>query len=168
MITRIEGYLLIPHELLHIVGYRLVGKQCRYRWGDCFVTPIGSMTQKEELVGLLFPFVVCLTLWLILLPLPLAALFVGGVGWAITLSVIFSIPLTYAFTAIGDLRRAYLIITDKPHSSKTPFDFIFWPVMKEHATGLHRASVIILVGLTLAYLLYLYFSLHPIPPSLNL
>lgn len=165
MITRIEGYLLIPHELLHVVGYKLAGKQCRYRWGDHFVTPIGSMTRKEELVGLLFPFIACLALWLILLPLPLAALFVGGAGWAIALSIIFSIPLAYAFTAIGDLRRAYLIITDKPHNSKTPFDFIFWPVMKEHATGLHRVSVMGLIGLILAYLLYLYFTM---PPGLNL
>ncbi len=31
---RLGGYFLIPHELLHIVGYRLVGKQCRYEWGE--------------------------------------------------------------------------------------------------------------------------------------
>jgi hypothetical protein len=29
--TRLGGYLLIPHELLHILGVWLVGKRCHYR-----------------------------------------------------------------------------------------------------------------------------------------
>ncbi|MCL4295584.1 MAG: DUF3267 domain-containing protein [Anaerolineae bacterium] len=157
MSGHIEGYLLIPHELLHVAGYRLVGKRCLYRWGNNYVVPIGPLTRDEELVGLLFPFAVCLAAWLILLPFPFAALFYGGLEWAIGLSVLFSLPLLYASTAIGDLRRAYLLLRDKPGSSSTPFDVFFWPVMPEHARGLHTSSLIILAGLLVISALYFFF-----------
>ncbi len=157
MTTRIEGYLLIPHELLHSGGSWLVGKRCIYRLGDKHVAPIGPLTRNERLVGLLFPFVACIAAWLILLPMPIAALFYGGVTWAIVLAVLLSVPLLYAFTSIGDFRQAYLLILDKPQGSKTPFDILFWPVMKEHTKGLHTSSLIILLSLVLIYLYFLLF-----------
>lgn len=35
----------------------------------------------------------------------------------------------YAGTTIIDLRNAYLLLTDKPWYSRTPFDIFFWPVV---------------------------------------
>ena len=158
MIARIEGYLLIPHELLHVLGYRLVGKHCLYQWGKRYVTTVDPMTRNEELVGLLFPFAVCMAIWLILLPVPFVALFFGGLAWAVGLSILFSVPFIYAFASIGDLRQAYLLILNKPKGSLTPFDFFFWPVMAEYREGLHHSALIILVCLVLLYIGFLWLS----------
>jgi len=155
MITRIEGYLLIPHELLHVLGYRLVGKRCAYRWGDHQVKPVGPMSQNERLVGLLFPFAACAAAWLILLPLPLVAFVYGSLSWAVVFTVFFAITFIYAFAAIGDLRQAYLLLYNKKPHDKTPFDFLFWPVLKERSAGLRFASLVILVCLVVLYALYL-------------
>lgn len=58
MLWKIDAYLAIPHELLHILAYRLVGKQCRYRIGDRFVHPLEPRTLGERLFILLFPLLV--------------------------------------------------------------------------------------------------------------
>ena len=154
---RIEGYLLIPHELLHVIGYKLVGKRCSYHWGQHYITTLDPMTRNEELVGLLFPFVACIVVWLVLLPLPFVALFYGGLAWAVGLSLLFSVPIIYAFASIGDLRRAYQLIFNKPISSPTPFDFFFWPVITEHRKQLRISSLVILV--CLAFITVLYYIL---------
>ena len=52
----LEGILLIPHELLHVLAYRLLRKPVRYVWGERFVTPLAPLTRGERLFGLLFPF----------------------------------------------------------------------------------------------------------------
>ena len=65
LVGLIQVTLLIPHELLHILGYRLVGKRCLYRWGDAYVTPLGPVSRRERLVGALFPFVTSLSLGVI-------------------------------------------------------------------------------------------------------
>lgn len=156
MITRIEGYLLIPHELLHVLGYRLVGKRCTYRWGEHQVRPAGPMTRRERLVGLLFPFTACMAAWLILLPLSVAAFFYGSMTWAIICTVLSGIAFLYAFASMGDLRQAYLLLYGRESHDKTPFDFLFWPVLKERSEGLRRSSVVILVGLILLYASYLW------------
>jgi hypothetical protein len=157
MITQIEGYLLIPHELLHVLGYRLVGKHCIYRWGDHQVKPVGPLSRNERLVGLLFPFVVCMAIWLIMLSLLLVAFFYGGLAWAMILSILSGIVLIYAFAAIGDLRQTYLLLHNKKHYAQTPFDFLFWPVqgVKGHTSGLRRSALIILICLVVFYALYL-------------
>ncbi len=69
MIDRLEGILSIPHELLHILGYRLVGKRCAYRWGDCRVTLLDPASRTERLIGGLFPFAVSLIGWAIFMTL---------------------------------------------------------------------------------------------------
>ena len=33
MLWKLEGYLLIPHEFLHVVAHKLIGKRCSYRVG---------------------------------------------------------------------------------------------------------------------------------------
>jgi hypothetical protein len=57
-VWRPSEYLAIPHELLHVIGYRLAGQQCQYQWGNFYVTPLGPMPLRAQLVGVLFPFVV--------------------------------------------------------------------------------------------------------------
>ena len=166
MITRIEGYLLIPHELLHVLGYRLVGKRCVYRWGEHQVKPVGPLSRDERLVGLLFPFTACIAAWLIVLLLLSMAFFYGGLTWVMILSVLSGIVLIYAFAAVGDLRQAYLLLYNKKPRDKTPFDFLFWPAqgVKEHSAGLRFSSLIILVCLVVLYALYLLLLKFPITP----
>ncbi len=154
MITRIEGYLLIPHEMLHVIGYRLVGKRCTYRWGDNRVTPIDPLTRGERLVGLLFPFIVCMAAWLFLLPLPVVAFFYGGLIWAMIFITLSGLLLLYASASIGDLRQAYLLVYKKQPQAKTPLDFLFWPVLKEQVQGLRTSALGILLCLVLLYALY--------------
>jgi hypothetical protein len=127
------GYFAMPHELLHVLGYRLVGQRCEYRRGQRSVTPLGPMRRSERLVGLLFPFTVLATLCLIfglLSGLAYREVLRSGswVGFAVW-SVLSLLSGSYAGTAIGDLRQAYLLIFDKPWDSWTPFDLFFWPVI---------------------------------------
>ncbi len=58
MLWKIDGYLAIPHELLHVLAYRLIGKKCRYRLGDHFVYPSETRSWAERLFVLLFPLMV--------------------------------------------------------------------------------------------------------------
>ncbi len=127
------GYLAIPHELLHVVGYKLVGCSCQYRWGDFHVKPQSEMNISRRLVGLLFPFVIFSTICL-------ATSILSGFAYRYGLeqnSFICFVILTtlalisggYAGTAVGDLRQAYLLISGKAWYSWTPFDIFFWPVL---------------------------------------
>lgn len=131
--TRLTGYLLIPHELLHVLGYRLVGKRCRYRWGESYVTPLGPLDRRRDLVGMLLPFATFVVLFFgcgILSALAYGqALGSGNYGGFIFWTVLAFGTGIYAGTAIGDLRNAYLFITEKPWYSRTPFDIFFWPVV---------------------------------------
>ncbi len=130
---RLTGYLLIPHELLHLSGYRLVGKRCRYRWGEAYVTPLDTMARWQNLVGTLFPFTIFALVFLtsgILSSLAYGnALQHGEYGWFIVWTGLAFTAGLYAGTAIGDLRSAYLMIADKPWYSWTPFDIFYWPLV---------------------------------------
>lgn len=58
MVWKLEGYLLIPHELLHVIAHRVIGKRCSYRLGESHVTQIDPCTSDEHLFCLLFPLLV--------------------------------------------------------------------------------------------------------------
>lgn len=58
MLWKIDGYLVIPHELLHVLAYRLIGKRCRYRVGEHFVEALDPRTWRERLFVLLFPLLI--------------------------------------------------------------------------------------------------------------
>jgi hypothetical protein len=60
MLWKIEGYLLIPHELLHVAAHKLIGKRCAYQMGDSFVTHLESHNFAERIFCLLFPLMVSL------------------------------------------------------------------------------------------------------------
>ena len=131
--ARIGGYLAIPHELLHIIGFRLVGQRCVYQWGQPHVTPLGSIPAWKRLVGRLFPFAVFLTLLIVFTILSgLAysqALRSGSFFWFILWTSLAYVAGMYAGSTVGDLRRAYLLIFNKPWYSWTPFDFVYWPIV---------------------------------------
>jgi hypothetical protein len=131
--SRLGGYLLIPHELLHLAGFRLAGKQCEYQWGNPYVTPVEPMTRRERLIGGLFPFIVFATLLVIsgvLSGLAYGRALRGGTFfWFIFWTGSALVTGIYAGTAIPDLRKAYLLIFDKSWYSWTPFDFLYWPII---------------------------------------
>lgn len=58
MIRRLDGLLAIPHELMHVVAYRLIGKRYAYRLGDLSVTALEDRTFGQRLFCLLFPLLI--------------------------------------------------------------------------------------------------------------
>jgi hypothetical protein len=128
-----RGNILIPHELLHVAGYWLVGQPCEYHWGRPYVTPLGVMPRWKRLVGMLFPFAIffiLVTLFALLAGFASReAVREGAFFWFITWLVLIYITGIYIGTTLGDLRRAYLLVVDKPWYSWTPFDFFFLPVV---------------------------------------
>lgn len=150
---RVEGWLLIPHELLHLAGYSLVGKRCRYRMGDDSVAPVGPLTPRERLVGLLFPFAACLVAGLVLLALAVGVYVRQNsqTALALWLALPATLLLIYAGVSLGDLRQVYLLLFGWDRQ-QTPFDWLFWPFQREHGPGLQVSSVILfLISLVLLY-----------------
>jgi hypothetical protein len=117
--------------MLHVAGYWLVGKPCQYRWGDAYITPGKHLKLWEHLVGLLFPFIICSRLFVISGILSAFAyrevvregILSGFLFW----TFLALISGGYAGTAIGDLRKAYLLIFDKPWYRWTPLIFSSGP-----------------------------------------
>lgn len=64
-LSRLDGlnqwvaYLYIPYQFLQLLGYRLAGKQCCYRWMTYGVQPIGPTSKRQHLWAGLFPALVC-------------------------------------------------------------------------------------------------------------
>lgn len=78
MLRKIEGYILIPHELLHVAAYRIIGKQCKYQLGTPHVTPLEERTHAQRIFCLLFPLAVMLFGVLVLFGLWFATFFSYG------------------------------------------------------------------------------------------
>ena len=55
---KLDGYLVIPHELMHVIAYRMIGKRYAYRWGDHTVRALEERTFGQRLFCLLFPLLV--------------------------------------------------------------------------------------------------------------
>jgi hypothetical protein len=131
--TRLGGYLLIPHELLHLLGFRLVGKRCAYRWGQPHVTPLEPMARWQLMVGRLFPFIVFTLLFggcTVLAGLAYGeARQSNSFFWFLFWLGLMQILALYAGTTLVDLRSAYLVFVNKPWHSQTPLDIFFWPVV---------------------------------------
>lgn len=132
---KLGGYYLIPHELLHVLAYRLIGKPCHYEWGNYSVSCSINRTRGEKLFVLLFPTMVCLglgfffhLLWgislLFVIRMPLERyFFVEGPTWHFTLPVIATLLIIYSGNGYGDIINAYrlLLRKDKPqHNSPKP------------------------------------------------
>lgn len=61
-LNRLATYLYIPYQFLQIVGYRLVGKHCDYRWRKYRPEPIEPATLPQHFIALIFPTIVCFTI----------------------------------------------------------------------------------------------------------
>jgi len=125
------GYILIPHEILHVLGYYLVGQTCAYQWGQPYVTPKRPMPLWRDLVGMLFPagvFLGAMTVFGILAGFGLEEFIVTGQIAALLLWLSLTFIAGFYFcTTLGDLRNAYLRCLGKPWYNWTPFDIFFAP-----------------------------------------
>jgi hypothetical protein len=120
---RFEGYLLIPHELLHVSAYRLLGKMCDYQWGAMKVTPLESLSRRERLFVTLLPVVTLWSvglglylLWLVTFPyatVPASVYLVQGPRWHLLLSVVATIFILYGGTCTGDILAAGRLLFGK-------------------------------------------------------
>lgn len=127
-IRKLEGYYLIPHELLHVVAYRLIGKPCEYQWGNAYVRPLAKRSKGQRLFVLLLPFAICLgvgcffqLLWgaaaVFLIRMPLDKYVAGnGLTWHFVLPVLGALFLMYSSTALGDLIVSYRVLRGKDKS----------------------------------------------------
>jgi hypothetical protein len=116
-LSRLGGYYLIPHELLHVLAYRLIGKRCHYEWGNYYVQSLQPKNRGEKLFVLLFPFVICWGLGLLFGFFWLASAFfvdiaperyfVDGPTWHLIFLVIGALFVLYSGTAHKDLLDAY-------------------------------------------------------------
>lgn len=131
-LDRLEGILLIPHELLHVAAYRLIGKGCQYRLGAPFVQRAASITRAERLFVLLFPTaiaggaaVVFFLLWAFT-AFALAArdpLYpFHAPAWHIGLGVSFAITAVYAASGAGDIIAAARLLRDAKEGIDQPPD----------------------------------------------
>ena len=117
LLNKIGGYYLIPHELLHVVAYRIIGKPYRYRWGDYQIYSLAPKTRREKLFVLLFPFVVCWILglffyliWFLLslsAQLPPEQYFSAGPIWHFIFPVLAFLCILYSGTSYQDLIDVY-------------------------------------------------------------
>lgn len=123
MLRKIDGYLAIPHELLHVLAYRLIGKKCHYQLGSHFAQPLEERSRSQKLFVLLFPFLVIggvgitlICLWAISYlrlgypPHPLTYFQVAP-RWHKMLWGMSIILLLYAGSAFNDIRAAVGLLT---------------------------------------------------------
>jgi len=57
---KLAQYYLLPHELLHVVAYRIIRKPYHYEWGNHYVKSLTGLNLKEKLFITLFPFIISL------------------------------------------------------------------------------------------------------------
>ncbi len=120
------GYYLIPHELLHVLAYRLIGKQCHYEWGDYRVRGLAKRTRPERLLVLLLPFVVCWVfalffsfLWILsafFIKMSPQRYFIDGPTWHFVFPIIASLFVLYSGTAYRDVRVVLRMLSGKDKS----------------------------------------------------
>lgn len=134
LLHKLGGYYLIPHELLHVAAYRIIGKPCKYNWGDYAVQPLASRTKYERLFVLLLPFTACWLfglvfhfLWLVaallFIKMPFDVYFqIYGLTWHFILPVIGTLFIIYSSTAHSDLIIAYNVLVGKDKSHEQSYD----------------------------------------------
>lgn len=131
LIYRLEGYYLIPHELLHVLAYRLIGKPCRYTWGDHRVESDAPKTKGERLFVLLLPFVTCWILgtlfhllWILLALstlLPPEQYFREAPLWHYLLPITATGFIIYSGTGYRDIRRVWKILFEEQSQQKRDY-----------------------------------------------
>jgi len=132
-LEKLGDYYLIPHELLHVWGYRLLNKPYYYQWGSRQVVPLAERTRNERLFISLLPFMVSwflggisYLLWFIVmvylaveLKMPPEKFFFEAPPWHFILMLIGSIFIIYSGTAHGDLINTYYLLLSPQEKNKT-------------------------------------------------
>lgn len=118
----IDGYVAVPHELLHVAAYKLLGKKFSYRFGDNVVKGLERESRRERLFVLLFPLFVTSSLGLLFsaawvvttiqFRFPTAPLDYHRVAplWHQSLFFIGVVAMFYAFSCMADLYKAYRLL----------------------------------------------------------
>jgi hypothetical protein len=125
MLWKIDGYLAIPHELLHVLAYRLIGKPCYYRIGDHYVRSLEPRSFGERLFVLLFPLfvtggtaMILLCLWAVIYvlvrypPKPTDYFRVAPV-WHQFLLIVATILMLYSGSSVIDIMTAAHLLLQK-------------------------------------------------------
>ncbi len=132
MLWKIDGYLAIPHELLHVLAYRLIGKKCRYQFGSHFVQSLERRTFGEKLFVLLFPLLVIgglglalMFLWMVTYisigyPAQPLLYFQTAAVWHKMLWAMAVILLLYSGSAFNDIRTSIHLLFQKLRQHITP------------------------------------------------
>jgi len=117
---KLGGYYLIPHELLHVLAFRIIGKPCEYQWGNDYVRPLVRETKRERLFVSLFPFAVIMGLGLFFGLLWVSSAFfikirperyfIDGPTWHFIFFILATVCIFYGGTAGGDLINSYAIL----------------------------------------------------------
>ena len=120
---KLGGYYLVPHELLHVLAYRLMGKPCHYEWGEYRVHSLSPRTRGEKLFILLFPVGVCwgfsfffALLWLLsalFIRIPPERYLIDGPTWQLIFPILAALLVIYSGTSHWDLVAAYHILLRK-------------------------------------------------------
>lgn len=124
VLRKLEGWLLVPHELLHVLAYRLLRRSVTYRLGDPFVTPTEpeTLTVRQRVFASLFPLAVTccaafalLGLWMIsylwFVPIPPRLYFESGPLWHKALLLAYALLFTYGGTVERDIWISYNLLT---------------------------------------------------------
>ena len=128
LIWRLDGYAVIPHELLHALAYRIVQKPYHYRLGNHIVSPLSERTLGEKIFIKLFPFAVtgCFTiatfgLWLATLqpgPFTLANYLAAGPRWHMGLMLLNIILQIYTATSFRDIQTVIELLAERRRKSR--------------------------------------------------
>jgi len=114
-VEKISDYYLIPHELLHVLAYRLIRKPCHYAWGEQRVHSLATLTRSERIFVLLLPVSVFFGLSLLFhvawIALAFTAhkflieYFVSAPWWHFVFHILANLCMIYCGTAYRDVRR---------------------------------------------------------------
>ena len=122
LLRKLKGYYAIPHELLHVLAFRIISKPCQYQWGDLSVKPLAPETRYERLFVSLLPFAVLFGAALFfILTWQTLAMFINQqpeqygdyLPWSFILLFIGGLFLLYSTTSADDLINSYVLLFDK-------------------------------------------------------
>jgi hypothetical protein len=126
LLSTAEGYLLVPHELLHVAAYRLIGKPCAYRWGEPHVRGLAPLSFREDVFVLLFPLGVACVVGFGLHAASVALLLYASTAgaalfdpsgalrvplWYLGLTFLGTVCLGYGGASIGDVAAVYRLLS---------------------------------------------------------
>jgi hypothetical protein len=122
LLRKLKGYYAIPHELLHVLAFHIIGKPCQYQWGDLSVKPLAQETLYERLFVSLLPFAVIFgTALFFILTWETLAMFINQhpeqygdyLPWSFMVLLIGGLFLLYSTTSAEDLLNSYVLLFEK-------------------------------------------------------